>query len=89
MPIDPQKLAKAIGDRPIARVAEAAGMQRPDLHRLLRGDRPDPRLSTVERLASALGVSIEDLLVRDLRINGQKISPVDFPAAARVPNNRA
>lgn len=48
-------------DKSVASVASAAGMKAPNLFRVLSG-KFDPKLSTVERLAEALGVRAKDVL---------------------------
>lgn len=61
MPLNLEKIRKLIGNRTITEVAAEANMQRSGLSRVLSG-RFDPKLSTVERLASALGVRAKDIL---------------------------
>ena len=45
-----------------AEIAKRAGMSPQAWHRLEAGDRPDPRISTVQLVAKVLGVNIADLL---------------------------
>jgi DNA-binding phage protein len=61
MPLHLPTIKRLIGDRTITEVAHAAGMTDGNLHRLLRPD-GDPKLSTLERLARALGVSVRELI---------------------------
>jgi transcriptional regulator with XRE-family HTH domain len=46
----------------LAAVARAAGIKPQNLNRLLAGERPDPRASTLIALASALRCRVDDLL---------------------------
>lgn len=61
MPIDRAAVLQLAADRPLAQIAAAAGIAAPNLTRILAGQ-VDPRLSTVERLAKALGVSVTRIL---------------------------
>jgi predicted transcriptional regulator len=61
VPLDLEKIRKLIGEKSQAEVATAAGMARPNFARILSG-KFDPKLSTVERLAAALGCKVKDLL---------------------------
>lgn len=61
MPLHLSRIHTLIGDRTITEVAHAAGMADANLHRLLRVG-GDPKLSTLERLAKALGVTVADLI---------------------------
>jgi transcriptional regulator with XRE-family HTH domain len=45
-----------------SQAAELAGMTQPMWARMETGERPDPKVSTVERIAQALGVSVNNLL---------------------------
>ncbi len=45
-----------------AEIAEKAGMMRPAFARILSG-KFDPKLSTVETLATALGCKVKDILL--------------------------
>lgn len=45
----------------ITRFCEMAGISRPTLYKIERGE-SDPRLSMMVKIAKALGVSVEDLL---------------------------
>lgn len=62
MPLNTEKIRKLMGERGAqARIAEAAGMTPAGLSRILSG-KFDPKLSTVERVARALGCGVKDLL---------------------------
>lgn len=61
MPLDLAKIRKRMGDKSQAEIALAAGMARPNFARVLSG-KFDPKLSTVERVASALGCKVADIL---------------------------
>ena len=63
MPLHTPTIRRLIGDRAIAAVARDAQMTNANLHALLSGRQTDPKLSTIERLAKALGVSAR-LLIR-------------------------
>jgi transcriptional regulator with XRE-family HTH domain len=56
-----RELAAARG-KTLAAVARAAGIKPQNLNRLLAGERPDPRASTLIALASALRCRVDDLL---------------------------
>jgi predicted transcriptional regulator len=59
--LDVNKIRKLIGDQSQAEVALKAGMMQPALARILSG-KLDPKLSTVEKLAKALGCRVRDLI---------------------------
>lgn len=61
MPLNFVKIRAFMGDKSQAEVALAAGMAQPNLARILSG-KFDPKLSTVERLARALGVEVKEIL---------------------------
>lgn len=61
MPLNVPKIRDMIGDKSQSEVAAAAGMMQPAISRILSG-KFDPKLSTVERLAEALGCKVKDLL---------------------------
>lgn len=61
MPLNFVKIRALMGDKSQAEVAGAAGMAQPNLARILSG-KFDPKLSTVERLARALGVKVKEIL---------------------------
>jgi len=48
---------------PLAHVARAAGISYEGLHNIITG-RASPRLSTLERIAAALGIEVRDLVAR-------------------------
>jgi DNA-binding Xre family transcriptional regulator len=64
MPFDPNKLKTLREQRklPITHLAQSTGIHRVDLHRLERGAVKSPTIDTLERLARALGVGVQDLL---------------------------
>jgi transcriptional regulator with XRE-family HTH domain len=62
MPLNLTKVRQAMGDRSIAEVARAMGAQPPSLSRILSGRKPDVPMSTVDRLAAALGVKAAKLI---------------------------
>ena len=55
MPLNLRKIRELMRRRTQGEVAAAAGMPRPSLARLLGGRYPDVPISTVEKLAKALG----------------------------------
>lgn len=61
MPLDFSKIRKLMGEKSQSELAAAMGMAQPNVARILAG-KFDPKLSTVERLASALGVKAKDIL---------------------------
>lgn len=63
-------------------LAEAAGMSQPTLNRILRGESSDPRDSTLEPLASHLGVDVADL--KGKALFGGYAPPPPAPAAQRT-----
>ncbi len=64
MPLDPDKLKAARGERTTRDVAAAANMPQPAYVRIETGRRINPNLETAERIAVALGVPLTDLLQR-------------------------
>jgi len=61
VPLNLEKLRKLCDGRQ-ATVAIAAGMHQPSLSRILSGRKPDVPISTIDRLAKALGVRARDLI---------------------------
>ncbi len=61
MPLDTLKIRRLMNGQSVTSLAPRAGMTRPALSRLLAG-RINPSLTTLERLAAALGVKARDLL---------------------------
>ena len=61
MPLNLIRIRTLIGDRTLTEVAKSAGMTDGNLHRLLRPD-GDLKLSTIERLAKALGTTAARLI---------------------------
>lgn len=63
MPLDPAKIQSVMQARGITRaeLARLTGIAPPHVTRILSGERPDPKLSTVERLAMALGCPLGKL----------------------------
>lgn len=61
MPLNIEKIKELMEGRNQVEIAWAAGMKQPNLARVLSG-KFDPKLSTVERLARALGCRVEELL---------------------------
>lgn len=59
--LSPTKLRKARGDRTQVEVAAAAGITQGALSQMETGQRHNPSLETVLRLATALGVRVEDI----------------------------
>lgn len=68
MPLDIDRIHELMAGRTQAEIAAAAGMMQPSLARVLSG-RFDPRLSTVERIAKALGCAPAKIIasVKDAR----------------------
>lgn len=64
MPIDPTKFQarRAALGLTQAQLAERAGMHQTRVSEIERGDNLDPRLSTIEALARALGCRVDQLL---------------------------
>lgn len=62
MPLNKRKIRSLMRGRRQVDVAEAAGMKQPNLWKMLNAKKADPRLSTIERLAKALGCGARDLL---------------------------
>ena len=64
MPLDPSKVQSVMAAKSVSRAAlsKRTGIAPPHITRLLSGERPDPTLSTVERLAKALGCPIAKLV---------------------------
>jgi DNA-binding XRE family transcriptional regulator len=64
MPLNPQKI-KALRDAlglTQAQAARLAGMHQQAWARLEAGGRPDPKLSTAERVARVLGVGLAEIM---------------------------
>lgn len=61
MPLNLEKIRKLMGEKSQSEVAASAGMAQPNLARILSG-KFDPKLSTVERLAGALGCKVKEIL---------------------------
>lgn len=57
-------LRKARGDRSMAEVAAVAGISAETLRKIETGRAPTPAFFTVAALARALGLSMDDLVVR-------------------------
>lgn len=62
MPLNLDKIRKLMGEKSQAEIAAAAGMSQPAFARVLSG-KFDPKLSTVERVAKALGKNVKDILL--------------------------
>jgi DNA-binding Xre family transcriptional regulator len=62
MPLDLDKIKSLMAGRTVTEVARAAEMHRPNLSRLLAGRHPDLPVSTIDRLAKALGCRAKDLI---------------------------
>lgn len=64
MPLDPAKIKARMDaiDMSRAELARRTGIARPHITRLLSGERPDPNLSTAERIATALKCPLAKLL---------------------------
>ncbi len=64
MPLNPQKIITLMEAKQITRaeLARRTGIKAPHITRLLSGERSDPTLSTVERVAAALRCSISRLI---------------------------
>lgn len=64
MPLDPTKIESVMVAKSVSRaeLSKRSGIAPPNITRLLSGERPDPTLSTVERLAKALGCPIAKLV---------------------------
>ncbi|MGW6460911.1 helix-turn-helix domain-containing protein [Streptomyces sp. NPDC055078] len=57
-------LRKARGDRSMAEVAAVAGLSAETLRKIETGRAPTPAFFTVAALAAALGLSMDELIVR-------------------------
>jgi len=64
MPLDPSKIQSVMTAKSVSRaeLSKRTGIAPPHITRLLSGERRDPTLSTVERLAKALGCPIAKLV---------------------------
>lgn len=64
MPLDPQKIESIMLAKDVSRaeLAKRTGIAPPHITRLLSGVRPDPALSTAERIAKALSCPLAKLL---------------------------
>lgn len=49
----------------IAEAARLAGMSRQQVHKLVSGDNPDPRISTVQKLVESIGATMAELFAED------------------------
>lgn len=63
------------------RLAEAVGLNQPTLHRIMKSESSDPKISNLRKIASYFGVTVGDLLDADL----QCIDENDRPAPLRRP----
>lgn len=63
MPLDPSKIRALLDAKgwTQAELSNRTGIARPNIARILSGDRTDPNLSTAERLAKALGCKLTRL----------------------------
>lgn len=55
-------IRRAVAASSVSAVAREAGMTRANLHAILTGRQVDPKLSTIERLAQAIGVEARQLI---------------------------
>jgi DNA-binding Xre family transcriptional regulator len=60
--LDLEKLRKWRGDRTYDDVAKLIGISKGNYHMIEKGDRPDVRISTLGKIASAMGVEPAELL---------------------------
>jgi transcriptional regulator with XRE-family HTH domain len=69
MPLDPAKLKSIRARLGISQTeaAHRAGIHQQAYQRIEAGRRPDPQLSTLERLAEALGVDVGELICQQKR----------------------
>src|SRR5690554_6833008 len=49
------------------RLAEAIGMNQPTLHRIMKSESSDPKISNLRKIASYFGVTVGDLLDSDMQ----------------------
>ena len=64
MPLDPSKIESALTAKGLTRadLSRMTGIAPPNITRILSGERTDPALSTVERLAKALNCPLAKLV---------------------------
>ncbi len=64
MPLDPKKILRLMSSKDVSRaeLARRTGIAPPNITRILSGERPDPALSTAERIAEALKCRLESIL---------------------------
>lgn len=64
MPLDPEKIRSLLAAKKLTQtdLANQTGIARPNIGRILSGDRTDPNLSTAERIAEALGCSLKSII---------------------------
>lgn len=64
MPLDPKKIESVMQAKGVSRadLSRLTGIAPPHITRLLSGERPDPALSTAERIAAALKTPLPKLL---------------------------
>lgn len=62
MPLDPERVKERRGSYGQTEIARRAGMTVQQWHDLENGRKPDPRVSTLERVAKVLGCTVDELL---------------------------
>ncbi len=64
MPLDPEKVKAAMATKGLsnADLSKLTGIAPPNITRILSGERNDPQLSTLERIAKALRCKVAKLL---------------------------
>jgi transcriptional regulator with XRE-family HTH domain len=64
MPLDPAKIIAVMDGKEMSRadLSRKSGIAPPHITRILSGERPDPALSTAERIAKALGCGLKSIL---------------------------
>ncbi len=64
MPLDPKKIEAVMQSKSVSRaeLARRTGIAPPNITRILSGERPDPALSTAEKIAAALKCPLAKLI---------------------------
>ena len=62
--MDPEKLKTLMKQQNLTmyRLAKLSGLPESSVNRLVWGQTPDPRVSSLKKIADALGVKVDDLL---------------------------
>jgi transcriptional regulator with XRE-family HTH domain len=75
MPVSPEKIKQRRGSYRQAEIAPRAEMSAQQWNDIESGRKPDPRVSTLERMAQAMGCKVDDLLDPVTKLSPKRKSP--------------